>query len=77
MISPVLSLKGTQAWEFFGSDFEFFTFLWLVMPNYHFQENIFFYSTNIREATIIPQILSIAERGFSCKLGEKMFSQKT
>ncbi len=31
--SPPPPLKGTQAWEFFGSDFELFTFLWLVMPN--------------------------------------------
>ncbi len=35
------TLKGTQAWEFFGSDFEFFTFLWLVIPNYYFLETFF------------------------------------
>ncbi len=38
--------------------------------------NNFFHSTNMREATIIPQILSIAERVFSCKLGDQKIISK-
>ncbi len=70
-------LKVTQAWEFFGFVFEFFTFLWLVMPNYYFLE-IFFHWTNIREAMIIPRILRIRGKRFFLQVRWKnLFFQKT
>ncbi len=72
-----VEIKVHKRDNFFGSDFEFFTFLWLVIPNYYFLENIFCHWTNIGEATIIPRILSICRKRFSCKLGEKLFFQKT
>ena len=41
-VGTASSLKGSEASEFFfEADFEFFTFLWLVMLNYKFLENFF------------------------------------
>jgi hypothetical protein len=61
---------------FFGSDFEFFTFLLLVMPNYYFLRNFFLW-TNIREATIIPRILNKHRKRFSLQVKRKNVFQKT
>jgi hypothetical protein len=36
------TLKVHKGENFFGSDFELFTFFWLVMPNYSFLEIVFF-----------------------------------
>jgi hypothetical protein len=49
--------------KIFCAYFEFFTFLWLVMPHYYFLEKKFHW-TNFREATIIPRILSICRKRF-------------
>ncbi len=36
-----LHLKVYKRENFFGFDFEFFAFLWLVIPNYYFLEKFF------------------------------------
>ncbi len=73
-------LKVHKRENFFGSDFEFYnygfanhkkeknhiTFFW----------NFFFHWTNIREATIIPRLLSIRGKRFFLQVEWKFFSPK-
>ncbi len=65
--------KGIQAWEFFGSGFEFFTNLWLFIQNVKFHKQFCFDFAIIREGTIIPRTLSIRRTKISCQLGKKLF----
>jgi hypothetical protein len=69
-------LKVHKRENFSGSDFEFFTFLCLVIPTYYFLE-IFFFIGPILEKLHSFRVYSVyAERGFSFKLGEKFLFNK-
>jgi hypothetical protein len=58
------SLKGTQADNFVGSDFEFVAVLWLVVKKDYFQLQKCFDSANIGEVTMIQRKLRIRRRFF-------------
>ncbi len=70
------TLKVHKHENFFGSDFEFLTFLWLVMPNYYFLEFYFFIGPILGKPRLFTGIDSIRGKRFSLQVWWKKFFPK-
>ncbi len=70
-------LKVHKHKNFFGSDFEFLNFYGKLCLITIFLKKKKFHCTNIKEASIIPRILSIRGKRFFLQVRRKKFSQKT